>query len=285
MDNKLELRRLLYRQIGRLLAIENPPDIDAGRLISVQLAAAVADQAATQDEVAERINRRDHVECRQRHNSIDVATQDVSEGDGERSDPAFDKGGEGPINVIVAANIQDNNLLPGRGRCRKHIAVLRLDSPLIRIAGKICDRRRLRHQLAQQIEPLSFKVAAGVDYAGNVAARPVEAVDEPKLDWIGAKRENNRGRGCDTLRRDRGQGSARGNDYGGLAPKQIINHGGSCRRLPIRPAPINLHILSLDIARRLQAFSESFHTRRDLTNRMHAEEADQWRCPALRARR
>jgi hypothetical protein len=70
----------------------------------------------------------------------------------------------------------------------------------------------------------------------------------------------------------------------GLAPKQIGNHGGDWRRLPSRPAPINLHILSLDVARRLQAFSEPFHVRRDLTTRIHAEEADQWRRPALRAR-
>ena len=68
-------------------------------------------------------------------------------------------------------------------------------------------------QLADQIEPLSFKVSGGVDHACNVAAWPVEADDEPKFDWIAAKHENNRGRGCDILRSDRGYGSAGGNDH------------------------------------------------------------------------
>ena len=76
--------------------------------------------------------------------SIEVATQDRTDADGQRTDPTFDKGGECSIDVTVAANIQGNHFLPDRGRCRKHIALLRLDSPLIRIAGKISDRRRLR---------------------------------------------------------------------------------------------------------------------------------------------
>jgi hypothetical protein len=41
--------------------------------------------------------------------------------------------------------------------------------------------------VAHQIEPLSFKVSGGVDHAGDVAARPVEAGDEPKFDWIAAE--------------------------------------------------------------------------------------------------
>jgi hypothetical protein len=136
-----------------------------------------------------------------------------------------------------------------------------LDSAFIRITDKICDRLRLRDQLAQQIESLSFKVSGGVDHACNVAARPVEAVDEPKFDWIAAKHENNRGRGCDTLRCYRGYGAARRNDHFSLAAEEIVNHWGNSRRLPICPAPINRHILSLDIACGLQALSEPVRER------------------------
>jgi hypothetical protein len=224
----------------------------------------------------------------QGYNPIEVAAQDRTDANGERPNPAFDKCGEGRINVTAAANIQDNYLRPGRGR-RKHIALLLRDSPIIRIAGKKCDRLRLRNELGQETEPLSSKVDAGVNHAGDVAARPAEAGDEPKFDWIAGKHENNRDRGCDTLRRDRGCGSARRNDHFSLAAKEIGNHGVHFRRLPIRPTPINLHILSLDIARRLQALSEP--VREGLAGlplglaRIHAEEADQRRRRALRARR
>src|SRR5262249_28418482 len=51
IDKKFDFCGLLDRQVGRLLAFENAPGIDAGYTVHVQIAAAVTSQAASRDEL------------------------------------------------------------------------------------------------------------------------------------------------------------------------------------------------------------------------------------------
>src|SRR5437660_1087523 len=46
IDDQLELRRLLDRQVARLLTLENPAGVNAGTAIRIRLAGSVAHQAA-----------------------------------------------------------------------------------------------------------------------------------------------------------------------------------------------------------------------------------------------
>src|SRR5215472_3537741 len=57
IDNQLEGRRLLDRQIGRLGALEYPSDVNAGLAIGSLAACSIADQAANGGEFALRVDR------------------------------------------------------------------------------------------------------------------------------------------------------------------------------------------------------------------------------------
>jgi len=50
IEDQLDFRDLLHWQVGRLLALENPPGVDAGYAVHFRIAAAVARQAAGRDE-------------------------------------------------------------------------------------------------------------------------------------------------------------------------------------------------------------------------------------------
>ena len=65
VDDQLELGRLLHRQVGRLLALEDTAGVDADLAIEVSDAGPVAHQAAGRDELAIRRNRRHRVARRQ----------------------------------------------------------------------------------------------------------------------------------------------------------------------------------------------------------------------------
>src|SRR5262245_62852941 len=61
VDDQLYLGGLMDRQVGRLLAFENPPSVDAGLTIRVRNTASVAHQAAGRGEFAKLVDRRHRV--------------------------------------------------------------------------------------------------------------------------------------------------------------------------------------------------------------------------------
>ena len=65
VDDQLDFRGLLDRQVGRLFALENPAGIDANLTIRVRNAAAVAHQAAGRGELAKLEDRRHRMAHRQ----------------------------------------------------------------------------------------------------------------------------------------------------------------------------------------------------------------------------
>src|SRR5262245_33468803 len=58
VDNELEFDRLQYRQVRRLLAFEDTPDIDARVAISIGQIGPVAHNSARQAKKSSRIDRR-----------------------------------------------------------------------------------------------------------------------------------------------------------------------------------------------------------------------------------
>src|SRR6185369_13151596 len=58
VEHELELGGLHNRQVGGLLALENPRGIDAGLAVGIADARSVADQPADRDEFPQRIDRR-----------------------------------------------------------------------------------------------------------------------------------------------------------------------------------------------------------------------------------
>src|SRR5262249_60934541 len=51
IDEQLDFRRLLHRQLGRFVALENPASVDARLTVRVCNAASIAQQAARGDEL------------------------------------------------------------------------------------------------------------------------------------------------------------------------------------------------------------------------------------------
>ena len=65
------------------------------------------------------------------------------------------------------------------------LATVRVSRGLVRV-HEHGDRRRLRHQLVQQLQPLRLQLEAKQADARDVAARPVEAGDKAIADRVGA---------------------------------------------------------------------------------------------------
>ena len=57
VDDQLDLGRLLDRQVGGLLALENPAGVDAGLTVRIRKAGSVAHQAASRGELAKLVDR------------------------------------------------------------------------------------------------------------------------------------------------------------------------------------------------------------------------------------
>src|SRR6516165_6532641 len=73
VDHELESRRLIDRQVGGLLALENPRDVESGAAIAVWNVVAIAHQPARRDIFAVGVHRRDGVTCRQRDDLLPPA--------------------------------------------------------------------------------------------------------------------------------------------------------------------------------------------------------------------
>src|SRR5262249_23930491 len=76
IDDQLECRRLLDRQIGRLGALEDLSDINADLEIDSHVARSIADQAAGRGEFAPIIDRRNGMTRCQRHELVTPAEEE-----------------------------------------------------------------------------------------------------------------------------------------------------------------------------------------------------------------
>src|SRR5215831_13915629 len=65
IDDQLEFGRLQDRKVGGLLALENPPGVNASMAVGVRKTRSVAHQAADGSVLASRIHSRDGMACRQ----------------------------------------------------------------------------------------------------------------------------------------------------------------------------------------------------------------------------
>src|ERR1700747_3417800 len=70
VDHQLEFRGLHHRKVSRLLALENPPDINANLSIGIDETGAVAHQAARCGKVAPNVQRGNRMARRERDDPI-----------------------------------------------------------------------------------------------------------------------------------------------------------------------------------------------------------------------
>src|SRR6516164_8960958 len=80
IDDQFDLRDLLHRQIGRLLAFENAPGIDAKLVRQIAEAAAIAHQTAGKGELREWVDRRHRIAGLQRRELFGALVVEVAGG-------------------------------------------------------------------------------------------------------------------------------------------------------------------------------------------------------------
>jgi hypothetical protein len=122
IDDQLEFGRLLDRQIGRLVALENPPGIDARPAKGIRNVVAVTDQAAVRRILTKSINRRNRMACRERYDLIAAAEKKSACADDERTGPLPRKARKCRVDVTRRAGIQHKKLQPKSTRGRLHLA-------------------------------------------------------------------------------------------------------------------------------------------------------------------
>jgi hypothetical protein len=99
--------------------------------------------------------------------------------------------GEGRVEIVLCCRIGDNERAPEciRRRLRKLHVGFRIRIVWI---NQHADHGRFWNRFTQKLETLGHELVDQKSHARHVSARPIEAVDESKLDWIRPKRENNR---------------------------------------------------------------------------------------------
>src|SRR5215472_8970725 len=85
IDNQLELGRLLDRQIGGLLAFQNPSGVNAELTKNNSQARSIADQAAGSSELAPLVDCWNGIASRQCHELLAPAAEERVRGDDERT--------------------------------------------------------------------------------------------------------------------------------------------------------------------------------------------------------
>ena len=103
--DQLENRWLLHRQISRLLASEDPPDVNTHLAPRAGKARSVADQAAGRGELTILIDRRDDMACRQRHELLAATVEKWVGSDNERAGVEFDERGESGVDLAFGAGL------------------------------------------------------------------------------------------------------------------------------------------------------------------------------------
>src|SRR5262249_23275570 len=118
IDDQLEFGRLLDRQIGRLVALENPPGIDARPAKGVRNVVAVTAQSAIRGILTKAINPRNGMPRREPYELIAPGEKKGAAADDERTGPAPDKARYRNVAVPRDAGIQHNKRQPKRARGR-----------------------------------------------------------------------------------------------------------------------------------------------------------------------
>ena len=114
-------------------------------------------------------------------------------------------------------------------------------------------------EFAQNLEPFRCHRHLEKADAGDIATRPVEALDKTKSDRVGAHVEYDGNRRSRSLRGGQRGGTAHGNNDGNLPFDQVRSERGQPIKLTLRPAEFDRHVAAFDKASFVQASANGGH--------------------------
>ena len=103
---------MLDRQIGWLGALQNLSGVNANQAKGSYEVQSIADQAASFDELARLVDRRNAAGCRQRRELLAPVGKEWVAADDERAGMQLDEGCEGGVDLAFGAGGQDMELYP-----------------------------------------------------------------------------------------------------------------------------------------------------------------------------
>src|SRR6516165_124787 len=193
IDDQLDFYRLLDRQVGWLLALEEAANIDATQAIGIDIARPVAHQPPGVGEFARGVDRGDRmVRCQGGELLAPVAEQCVSVND-QRVCALLDERRKGGIDLLRVARTYDMKLKPELTRCVLRLSRVQLCIWIGRIHEQTYDRG-VGYRFAHHLQSDCPRGRAEEAHAGHIAIWSAEASDEPELDRIAADAKDNRDR-------------------------------------------------------------------------------------------
>src|SRR5215471_6935506 len=176
VDDELEFRGLLDRQVTRPLALENSPNVDADVPIAVGDVHPVAHQTTGGGKLACKENGGHPLTQRQRCDLTAPAKGEWVRADDKPARSHLRQSRECSIDAGRAARLCNVDLQSEGAAGSKRVPRGRLGKGFGRI-DKHGDKGRLRHHLMQHLDLLLHQFDAEIAYAGDVAARSVQARD------------------------------------------------------------------------------------------------------------
>src|SRR5262249_12595457 len=99
VDDQLELRRLHHRQVGRLFAFENPPDVATAEAVGIGNARSVTDQPTSVGELAQIMDRWQRMACCQCDQLIGPTGEQLIAADDDGVYALLGQALEGSVNI------------------------------------------------------------------------------------------------------------------------------------------------------------------------------------------
>src|SRR5215831_3654518 len=274
IDDQLERRRLLDRQIGGLDAVEDPSRVNADPAIyASQTTRSITDQPAGQGVLAQLIDRRNGIARCSLHELVAPAIEEWLGGDEERAGTQFDQGGESGVDLAFGAGSQDMELQPLRAHRFLHVSNELLSSRIHRIHQQ-GNHPGLGNQLGEQLEAFGRQVAGENTEAGEVATRSRQTSDEAGADRVADAGENDRDCRGRVLRRECRREAAACNDQIDLAVDKMGGHRGQPIIATLGPAVFDRNVLPLDVAGFAQSLTERGDCQCSWLGRAAVKEAD-----------
>jgi hypothetical protein len=175
------------------------------------------------------------------------------------------------VDVAIAADIDDDELLPDRLRRGLHFFALGFGHKRVGV-HQHGNRRGARHQLSEQLQPLRPDRAREERRPGDIGTRPAEAGDQAVPDRVASGREHDRDRRGLGLRGKRRIVVA--HDNGDRPANQADDQRRQPAGIIVPRVELDRRVLPFDVAGFLQALAERAHEVRHVGERPAAHEAN-----------